>query len=58
MALFYDGGDSPSDEVVEADVFQLARMGYGVDKMRRHFNGNVSDDRLKEAIAKLIARGC
>ena len=62
MALFYNGEDTPSPQVIEADIFQILRTGPTnvpdlVNAIRQHFNGKVSDIQIKQALRSLHDRG-
>lgn len=64
MALFYQGEENPSPEVVEADVFQIVRMqnrgvsaATVIQEIKDHFQGKVSDRDIQAALQKLMKRG-
>lgn len=64
MALFYQGEENPSPEVVEADVFQIVRMqnrgvsaAAVIQEIKDHFQGKVSDKDIQAALQKLMKRG-
>jgi len=60
MALFFNGEDDPSPEVIEADVFQFIRTGKSapqiVSDIRKHFQGKVTDKQIGVALEKLLHR--
>ncbi|RLB94678.1 MAG: hypothetical protein DRH26_00555 [Deltaproteobacteria bacterium] len=60
MAIFYRGEKNPTDAIVEADVFQIVRMGGTapeiIQSIKDHFKGNATEAQIQKAFKNLMEK--